>query len=222
MNTTAVHMHAGIGMQPHPLYSVGGAVLGTALVCAGLLWAFTHTLPVSTPTHLMQWRLLILPAAPPNNLEPPVRHLHVPTHSAVIRPLAPKPVVIPETSAVQPMAPPAVLDLSLPGLTFAPPAASAFVPHAANPYSDLSRALNAPLPPPTMHNGDAYGSIYGSPMVKSGGRCLVLENIQTGPSPSAHTTVGFGVPCPGDYRPSMADNLKAWADKQAAKSPAGP
>lgn len=218
MSTAAVYVHAGRGVQPNLLYSVSGAMLGTALVCVFLLWVFTHSLPQNVRPRFVELRLMALPATVPKRvvLITP-QPAHPLRHSAVARLVMPKPLVIPETGPVKPISPSAPLDLSLPGITFIPSAASAFVPHAFNPYSDLSRALKAPPSASTMQNGDAYRSVYGSPMVKSGGRCLMLQTIQVGPSPSAHTTVGFGVPCPGEYRPSMADELKAWADKEARK-----
>lgn len=210
MNTAAVHMHVGTGVQPDPVYSISGAVLGTVLVCAGLLWAFTHTLPANTPAHLMQLHLTALPKATPKRIEPPAR-------PAVTRSLMPKPVVIPETSAVQPIAPPTTLDLSLPGLTFAPPAASAFQPQGFNPYSDLDKALTAPPPALQMKNGQSYRSLYGDHVVKMGSVCSEIRDIQVGLSPSNHATVAFPGSCRGAYKPSMADELKAWADTEARK-----
>lgn len=219
MNTASVAMHAGPGVQPHPLYSLAGAVLGTALVCTFLLWAFTYSLP-NIPAQLMQLSLVAVPVPTLKRAPQPISH--TPTPKTVTQPVTAKPVAIQEASPIKPAPSPAPLDLSLPGLTFTPQAASAFIPHASNPYSDLYREANAPPPPLIMHNGDSYRSVHGFPVVKSGGRCLALQTIQVGPSPSAHTTVGFGMPCPGEYRPSMADELKAWADKQAAKNPGGP
>ena len=214
MSTTTVSMHAGLRVQPHPLYSVAGAALGTLLVCAVLLWAFTYPLP-NIPAQFMQLRLVAAPVSPPH-------HARAPTPKPVTQAVTAKPLVMPETSPVKLLPPSAPLDMSLPGSVFAPPAASTFVPQAFNPYSDLSKALAAPPPPAMMHNGDAGRSPYGFPVVKSGGQCLELQNVQVGLSPSAHAKVGFGVPCPGDYRPSMADELKAWADKQASKKPRPP
>lgn len=216
MNTAAVSMHAGSGLQPNPAYSLGGAVLGTALVCAGLLWAFTHSQPLKVASGIVELHLATVPAMPlPHVVRTAPHGMPLPTRPTVIRPALPRPVLIPETRSLLAVPAPAPLDLSLPGSGVAPQAASPFVPQAFNPYSDLSKALAAPPPAPTMHNGDAYRSVYGSPVVNAGGRCLALQTLQAGPSPSAHTTVGFGVPCPGEYRPSMADELKAWAEKRA-------
>ena len=218
MHTAWVSLHANAGVQPHPFYSIAGAVFGTALLFSLLLWAFTHALPLRIRPQFMQLHLL----APAVALPKPViraraRRMRALQHSTFTRQTVPKPVVTPRTGVVRPVRPRTTLDLSLPGLTFAPPAASALIPQALERYSELSRALNAPPPPPVIHNGDSYRSVYGFPVMESGGRCLALETIQVGPSPSAHSTVGFGVPCPGGYRPSMADELKAWADKQARK-----
>jgi hypothetical protein len=213
-----VSLHANTGVQPHPFYSLAGAVVGTALLCTLLLWAFTHSLPLKVRSRFLQLHLVTQAVAPSKRVVQEEARRAIPLRRATAsRRFVPKPVVIPKTAPIKPLQPRAPLDLSLPGLTFAPPAASSFVPHAFNPNSNLSRALNAPPSPPSGHNDDSYRSVYGFPVVKSGGRCLALETIQVGPSPSAHSTVGFGVPCPGGYRPSMADELKAWAGKQARK-----
>lgn len=216
MSTTALSMHADSGVQLNPFYSVAGAVLGTALMCILLLWAFTHPLPLNVASGIVELHLTTLPTTAVRHVVRTIpRQARPLRRSVVTRPAPPRPVVIPESGPAKPIPPPASLDLSLPGSVLAPPTTSAFVPHAFNPHSDLSRALNAPLPAPTMQNGDAYRSVPGSPVVKSGSRCLALQTLQVGLSPSAHTTVGFGIPCPGEYRPSMADELKAWADKVA-------
>lgn len=218
MNIASVSMHAGFGVQPHPLYSLTGAVLGTALVCGCLLWAFTHSLPLKVASRFVELHLTTLQAMPSPRVVRPASHgARALKRSAVTRPALPRQVLIPETRSFLTVPSPAPLDLSLPGSVLSPPAASALIPQPFNPYSDLSRALAAPPPPAAMQNGDAYRSAYGYTEVESGGRCLALQTIQTGLSPSAHTTVGFGVPCPGTYRPSMADELKAWADQQVRK-----
>lgn len=217
MNTAAVSMHAGSGVQPHPFYSLAGAVVGTTLVCAFLLWAFTHASPQSVASRLVELHLVSTREAPARRIiTRTVPHQMRPLrHSAVARPPMPRPVLIPESGPVKPVSPSARLDLRLPGITFAPPSVSAFVPHAFNPYSDLEKAIHTPSPLLPTQNGEAYRSVYGYTVAKSGGRCLALQTLQVGPSPSAHATVGFGVPCPGEYRPSMADELKAWAEKRA-------
>lgn len=216
MNT--VVMHAGSGVQPHPLYSLAGAGLGTVLVCAFLLWAFTNSPLRNVASRRMVLHLVTLPAAPVQRIVPRIpREVRSAKQAGHARSVA-----IPKTSALPQLASPAPLDLSLPDITFAPPAASGFTPQVFNPYSDLAKALAAPPPLLSMQNGDSYRAVDGYTMAKSGGRCLALQNVQIGLSPSVHTTVAFGVPCTGDYRPSMADELKAWADKQAAKNPGGP
>jgi hypothetical protein len=218
VNTAFVSLHASPGVRLNPLYSTSGAVLGTALVCAVLLWAFTHPLP-NIPAQFMQLSLVAAPVSPPKRVAAsPRRPVRTPTPKTVARPVMAKPLVIPEASPVKPVASPAPLDMSLPGLTFAPPAASGFAPHAFNPYSDLSRALAAPPPLPTMQNGDAYRSAYGFSVIQADGRCAELKTIQIGPSPSVKANVAFAMPCPGEYKPTMADELKAWADKQASKN----
>jgi len=222
VNTASISMHAGSGVRLNPLYSVSGAVLGTALVCAVLLWAFTHPLP-NIPAQFMQLSLAAVPTLPSKRVAPsPTPHVRTPTAKRVTRPVTAKPVVIPEANPVISVPSSVPLDLNLPGVTFAPSAASAFVPHVVNPYSDLMHGVNAPAPLPGMQNGDAYRSEYGFGVIKAGGRCGELKTVQIGPSPSVKAVVGFAAPCPGSYKPSMGDELKAWADKQASKGPGGP
>ena len=212
MNAAFVAVHANPGMQLNPVYSLGGALLGTALVCALLLWAFTRSLPI-VPAQLMQLSLVAVPQRIPERI--PQAMVRTPPPERLPQPFAAKPLVLPKARPLGPVNLPALLDLSLPGSEFAPPAASPFVPHVFNPYADLSKALAAPPPPATMHDGDSWRSIYGFTMAQAGGQCLALQNIQVGPSPSARATVGFGVPCPGNYRPSMAQQLAAWAARHS-------
>lgn len=216
VTTATVSLHAGADMQLHPLYSLTGALLGTAMVCALLLWAFTQPLPLKVPSQLVKLSLVTIPASPPQRIVRLLARRVAPLrHSTITHSLVPKPVVIPDTRMVQPITSPAPLDLSLPGLTFAPPPASALVPRAFNPYSDLSRALTAPPPLPTMKNGGAYRSEYGFGVVKADGRCAEMQTIHIGPSPSVKANVAFAMPCPGEYRSSMTDELEAWADRYA-------
>lgn len=214
MNTAAVHMHAGTGVQPNPVYSLGGAVLGTVLVCALLLWAFTHPLP-NAPAQLMQLSLGAAPGPTPRRVPRPISYTQ--TAKTATQPVTAKPVVIPKASSIKPVPSLTPLDLNLPGLTFAPPTASAFQPQVFNPYSDLDKALTAPPPALQMKNGQSYRSLYGDNVVKMGGVCSEIHNIQVGLSPSNHATVAFPGSCRGAYKPSMADELKAWADTEARK-----
>lgn len=79
--------------------------------------------------------------------------------------------------------------------------------------SDLSRALQAPEKPATLQQGQSYRTEYGNAIVKSGQGCTAMQQVQVGPV--AKAGVGFMVPCPGEYRPGMADALADWADKRA-------
>lgn len=87
-------MYAGSGAQLNPLYSLMGAVLGTALVCAVLLWAFSHPLP-SIPVEIMHLSLVAAPVAQPKRvvLSPGAR-AHAPLPKTITRPVTAKPLVI--------------------------------------------------------------------------------------------------------------------------------
>ncbi|MDE2197144.1 MAG: hypothetical protein KGJ56_08145 [Gammaproteobacteria bacterium] len=73
-----------------------------------------------------------------------------------------------------------------------------------------------------MRDGEAYRSVYGSAVVKSGGVCSELHSLQLGLSPSNEVTLGLYVHCPGDYRPGMGEQLLAWAENRRAQPGAPP
>lgn len=80
-------------------------------------------------------------------------------------------------------------------------------------YDELDKALRAPARPATLKQGESYRTVYGETILKSGDGCTAEQEVQTGVTPANHTTVGFMVPCPGEYHPSMADQLSEWAKK---------
>ncbi|MDE2235309.1 MAG: hypothetical protein KGL13_07840 [Gammaproteobacteria bacterium] len=88
-------------------------------------------------------------------------------------------------------------------------------------YTPLYEALNTPHEPAGMQNGGNYRDIDGNRIVKTGGKCLELKTIQFGPSPSDQVTLALMPPftCPGDFKPTMADELSKWTDQQAIKHP---
>ena len=99
--------------------------------------------------------------------------------------------------------------------------AGVFLVPLAERYDDLYRALRAPPKPATLRDGESYRSLYGQTIVKSGDHCTAEQEVQVSPT-GAKTTVGFVVPCPGEYHPSMADALAQWAEKVAKGNPAPP
>ena len=80
-------------------------------------------------------------------------------------------------------------------------------------YDDLDRALQALPKPGALRDGEGYRSAYGQTIVKSGDGCAAEQEVQIGPGGKAQ--VGFMVPCPGEYHPTMADGLAEWAKKVA-------
>lgn len=83
--------------------------------------------------------------------------------------------------------------------------------------SDLSRALQAPEKAATLQQGQSYRTEYGDAIVKSGGGCTKLQQLQIGPVAKAQ--IGFMVACPGERKPTMADDLAQWSAKRAGQSP---
>ena len=90
------------------------------------------------------------------------------------------------------------------------------------PDMDLWRALQTLRKLPVMRDGEAYRSVYGSAVVKSGGVCSELHRLQLGLSPSNTITLGLYAHCPGDYRPGMGEQLLDWAEHRRAQPGAPP
>lgn len=87
------------------------------------------------------------------------------------------------------------------------------------PVTPLQQALNAPRNPESMQNGESYRSIYGGTIQKINGVCVEIQTIQVGTSPSNRSTISMLSPftCPGNHKPTMAEELSNWADKEAQK-----
>ena len=83
---------------------------------------------------------------------------------------------------------------------------------------ELDRALRAPPRAETLKDGEGYPSVYGVKVARSGDSCSEQRDVQVGPSPSDHVMLAFSVPCPGAYRPTMADELSAWADGERRRA----
>lgn len=77
---------------------------------------------------------------------------------------------------------------------------------------ELDRALRASPRAETLKDGEGYQSAYGVTVARSGDTCSEQRDVQLGPTPQGHVKLAFSVPCPGAYRPTMADELSAWAD----------
>lgn len=78
---------------------------------------------------------------------------------------------------------------------------------------DLQRALQAPPAPQTLQQGDAYHSAYGMTVLKSHGMCGESQKVRTGPAPQDQVLVTSPIACPGEYKPSMGEELLTWAKK---------
>lgn len=201
----------------NPVVTLGLAAAGTALVLAGLLFAFSRRIAPPPTSARMLLRLIQVPVALPSAASPQPSEKPAEIANSAHTVALPRPV----KSKVLPHLPapvPSRLDLSmgLPSPTQPLPAASG--PHAFNPYSDLERALKAPPKPATMENDSSFRSIYGYPVSKVGGVCsysVPIEHLSL--SPSVHPHVAFVIPCPGSYQPSMDDELDIWADKEKKK-----
>lgn len=205
------------GGRLNPIYTLGAAVAGTLLVLAALLFAFSRQAvpPQTFPRlllHVVQAPIALPTAAPLRRSAKPAESPS-PAHTIPLpQPLAAKNL----QNLPAPAASKLDLSMGLPPLTIPP--LSGLEPRAFNPYSDLNRALEAPRAPATMQNGQSFRSEYGYVVVKAGGRCAALQTIQhLSLSPSVHPTVAFPIPCPGEYQPSMGDELDAWANKEKKK-----
>jgi hypothetical protein len=113
------------------------------------------------------------------------------------------------------------LDLSLPSL---PPATPVFLEPKPNRASrDLARTLNAPRKSvPDLQDGDGYRSTAGETIIKSGGECGRVHSIQMSPSPTNKATIGFFTRCPGEYQPTLGEQLLKWSDTKQKPAPPRP
>lgn len=215
MATGSAFVHSVEGGRLNPVCTLFAALVGTALVCAGLVFVFTRPVSSSAPVARMILRLAH------SAVDVPVPVTTQPRHQAQ----SPKMGVAPHLEPLLPSVKATVLqnlpapvrselDLSmgLPSPTL--PLLPGPGPHALNPYSDLYRALNAPRKPLTLKNGQSFRSEYGYSITKIDGHCYMKQALQGfSLSPSVHPKVVSRVPCPGDYHPSMANELAAWAKK---------
>lgn len=204
----------------NPVVTFALAAAGTALVLAGLLFAFSRQVvpPPIGPRLLL--RVIQAPIAVPTAA--PMRRIKKPAEISnsvhwITLPQPMKSEILPHLPAPQ-ASPAPKLDLStgIPSPT-APlpigPAAQAF-----NPYSDLYRALNAPPQLPILKNGQTLKLAGHHAITKIAGRCYEEAQLPpTGLSSSSGQSVFKAVQCPGEYLPSMDDELDFWADKEKKK-----
>ena len=87
---------------------------------------------------------------------------------------------------------------------------------------ELDRTLRAPPRMETLKDGEGYQSVDGEKVARSGDTCSEQRDVQVGPSPSNQVMLAFSVPCPGAYRPTMADELSAWAEGERRRASVPP
>jgi hypothetical protein len=209
-------MLLGIAMQkdwqPDRRVSLGLAAVSAALLGVSFT-ALLHGPRPETNRAIMSLSLASLPksAAHPHRRvpQPPV-----PT-TAVPQPLKPD-VALPLPDLQQ-----SLLDAARE--TAASMRPGVFLEAPAERGSDLTRALRAPEKPGVMQEGQSYRSLYGDTVMKApGGGCASMQELQASPSPTNKVMVGFSVPCPGEYHPTIGDALTAWAGEVVKKKPAPP
>lgn len=87
---------------------------------------------------------------------------------------------------------------------------------------DLRRALQASPAPQVTQQGEAYHSAYGMTVLKSHGMCGESQMVRTGPAPQDQVLVTSPIACPGEYKPSMGEELLTWAKKVEQRLPKPP
>lgn len=204
----------------NPLVTLGLAAAGTALVLAGLLFAFSRQVILPLTSARTLFRMVEVPVPVPTRA--PTRRIRKPAEiSNSARTVAlPQPVqseVLPQLPA--PQTPPASkLDLStgIPSLTAPLPIGPAT--QAFNPYSDLYQALNSPPKAPLLKNGQTLRFAGQKAITEIAGRCYEEAQLPSiGLSASSGQPVFKTVQCPGEYRPSMDEELDNWANKEKKK-----
>ncbi|HET7394956.1 MAG TPA: hypothetical protein VFK12_00810 [Gammaproteobacteria bacterium] len=126
----------------------------------------------------------------------------------LIRPLS-LPIPLPEQQ-------PQTLDLSVPAHVWQQPVF--MEPEAKAIDLDLQHLLDAPRKPsPDLQNGGTYRNNADETVTRSGGQCVRLHTTQMSPSPTNRATIGFLTDCPGEYQPTLGEELLNWADKKQAK-----
>lgn len=201
----------GQGWQPDRRASTVLAFLAAMLVCLGflgLLYRPAQTIARHGATTLFLQAPLIAKAR---------RYQFL--HTQQVQPLSP---IVPQRLQISPPTtletPQGLLDAGTRGYPEEQGANGVFI-QLPERYDELSRALRAPEKSWTLQQGEGYRSAYGDAIVKSGDGCAAMREVLVAPG-GAKALVGFAVPCPGSYLPTMEDGLSAWAKKvKAGQSP---
>lgn len=195
------------GWRPDPRATLALAGCGAVLLCLAFLGLLYRPVVSSKPALLSLSVVHTPPAAHRAGRPAPSLPVASPTiYLPRLEPLPPIPgfILLPEQVDA------AMRDTVLNGRT------GPFLAPPAQEYDELDWALQVPSTPGTLREGEGYRSAYGHSIVKSGAGCTAMEQVEVGPVAKAN--VGFMVPCPGEYRPGMADDLAQWADKRAAEA----
>jgi len=195
------------GWRPDPRASAALACCAAAIVCLAFLGLLYRPATGAKPVLLS---LSVVRAPATRRTLPRVPSLPAAGAHISLPHLEPLPP-IPGFIFLQEQVDAAVRDTVLSGQT------GPFLAPPAQKYDELDRALQAPSKPGVMREGEGYRSPYGYTIVKSGGGCAAMEQVEVGPVAKAN--VGFIVPCPGGKGSDMTDALAAWAAKRAEVIP---
>lgn len=210
--------------QPDKFAVASFSVLVTGVVLAALVFMFARqpeTLGRISPTELR----LISSTTPEQAASKPMT---VPEHQikpqAVLKPVPIMKVENIPLNKIEPPSPPLVdwqqqILMSVDSQSQNSANPNGLILIKPSQITPLRQALSEPRKPEPMQNGQSYRSIYGDTIQKINGKCVELDTIQVGTSPYSQMTIAMfpAVTCPGDYKPSMIDELSNWADKEAQK-----
>ncbi len=209
--------------QPNGAAVWFAALASTLVVAVMFIFLFDRQLESPIRVEAIQVRLTNAEPSKENAVNPAAAKT---THPAIMQ-SAPKPLHIvtikplPST-VIEPLSPPIdwrqQIEMSVNNQV--PSSLSSSSPALKNlHYTPLYQALNALQKPAAMQNGGYYRDSNGNRVMKAGGMCFEIQKVQFGPSPSDTISVAMDPPftCPGDYKPTMADDLSKWADQKAKK-----
>jgi hypothetical protein len=196
------------GWEPDRRASLGLALAAGGILCLAFLGLLYRPVTGSRPAFLS---LSVIHAASQLHATRPQRAPAAAPSSLTPQPLVPLPP-IPGFTLLQQQVDSAVRDTVLGGQS------GPFLMPPAQKYDELDRALRARDKPWTLQQGESYRNESGDTIVKSGGGCAAMHEVQVTPG-GAKALVGFAVSCPGEDQPSMADALAQWAEKRAALNP---
>lgn len=204
------------GWRPDRRASLALAFGAALLLCGGFLELLYKPLSMDVDRRPFSLSLAAMPSIRRLPGNPKVAQLAAPPIAA-LPPLQPLPP-IPESTILQEQA------ITAGGSPLQEESSNGvFLQPLEQKYDDLHQALQAPAKPRSLKRGESYRSIYGETIMKSaGGGCSAQHGVQTGATPDVQTPVGFMVSCPGEYQPSMADQLAEWAKKIQKQNPSLP